>query len=151
MSQMFQHTANASHSLYCKKTRKIVKKFKQVNGMVADSIVDSEAWAKIMQRAIDLLPARINEQASANSTLVPENKEIEKFSPEKRVFVTLVTFNREFQFHSRVPVHVKKGSSAHPKEEYDTISSTSQSHIQTSSTPNFQKPADNKNVHVEDF
>lgn len=53
MSKMFHHPDEHSHSLFCKSTRRIVKKFKRINGMIADSIVDNEAWGKIMAKAID--------------------------------------------------------------------------------------------------
>jgi hypothetical protein len=56
--------AEPSGQLFCKKTRRVVKRFKKVNGMVPDSIVDGETWDKIMLKAKDILPVRINEQAS---------------------------------------------------------------------------------------
>lgn len=49
-----------SGSLYCKHTRKIVKRFKKVNGMAVDSTVDSETWIKLMAKAMEQLPLRIN-------------------------------------------------------------------------------------------
>jgi peptidoglycan hydrolase-like protein with peptidoglycan-binding domain len=48
-------------SLFCKNTRRIVKKFKKKNGMIVDSIVDKETWNKVMKTAKELLPSIINE------------------------------------------------------------------------------------------
>ena len=52
-----------SRSLYCKNTRRIVKRFKKKNGLASDSIVERETWSKIMQKAKDLLPIRLREKA----------------------------------------------------------------------------------------
>lgn len=66
--------AEPSGQLFCKKTRRIVRRFKKVNGMVADSVVDNETWDKIMLKAKEILPARINEQAAQH------DKKNEKYS-----------------------------------------------------------------------
>jgi hypothetical protein len=73
--------------------------FKRVNGMVTDSIVDREAWDKIMKKAIDQLPVRINEQADANKNLMPNRKDKEKLTHDARVLITLHAFNIEFELH----------------------------------------------------
>jgi len=43
--------------------------------MVADSVVDNETWEKIMLKAKDILPVRINEQA-----MQLEKKDTSKYS-----------------------------------------------------------------------
>jgi hypothetical protein len=67
--------AEPSGQLFCKKTRRVIRRFKKVHGMVADSVVDNETWEKIMLKAKDILPVRINEQA-----MQLEKKDTSKYS-----------------------------------------------------------------------